>query len=226
MSSGVRASSKRDSIASNYQTFLAQSKQAVKSKGWLDDEGTYVHWLATAVFAVLTVAAIAAWLHYKTPAHPLRGLALESASAAAAGNTLLLLLVPRKMVRRRSPAAAALGRQWDAFARFLHDFPKLSDQPPASIELWDKMLVYGIVFGCADQLAEAGRGLLSDEQRQTSAFPAVFWLYPLGFGGFDGLGANLGSSFTPTPHVSTGGGGGGFSGGGGGGFGGGGGGAW
>jgi len=227
MSSGVRSSSKRDSISTHYQTFLAQSKQAVRAKGWLDDEGTYVHWLATAVFAVLTVAVIAAWLHYKTPAHPLRGLALESASAAAAGNTLLLLLVPRKMVRRRSPAAAALGRQWDAFARFLHDFPKLSDQPPASIELWDKMLVYGIVFGCADRLAEAGRGLLTDDQRQTSAFPAVFWLYPLGFGGFDGLGSNLGSSFTPTPHVSTGGGGGGFSGGGGGGgFGGGGGGAW
>ena len=95
----------------HYQTFLAQSKQAVRAKGWLDDEGTYVHWLATAVFAVLTaVAVISAWLHYKTPAHPLRGLALESASAAAAGNTLLRCWFPARWFA----AAARRPRPWAA----------------------------------------------------------------------------------------------------------------
>ena len=54
--------------------------------------------LATAVFAVLTVAAIAAWLHYKTPAHPLR--------VWVAGDSLVV--VPGESLERAAGSGGAI----------------------------------------------------------------------------------------------------------------------
>ena len=52
---------------------------------------------------------------------------------------------------------AARGRAWQAFRRYLSDFPRLQEAPPASLELWERYLVYGIAFGIADRVLQGAQ---------------------------------------------------------------------
>ena len=53
----------------------------------------------------------------------------------------------RDMRRRWTPEAATEAARWAAFRRYLRDFPRLQEAPPASVALWERLLVYGIAFG-------------------------------------------------------------------------------
>ena len=57
--------------------------------------------------------------------------------------------------RRRELQATA--EHWEAFRRYLHDFPRLADKPADTLPLWESYLVYGIAFGLADRVMEAAR---------------------------------------------------------------------
>ena len=46
---------------------------------------------------------------------------------------------------------------WRAFAHWTQDFPRLSDDPPATLELWKRILVYGVAFGTAERMIASGR---------------------------------------------------------------------
>ena len=61
-----------------------------------------------------------------------------------------------------------VGRALEAFRRFLSDFPRLQDAPPASLELWERYLVYGIAFGIAEQVLQAAQLKMPDELDQPS----------------------------------------------------------
>ena len=57
--------------------------------------------------------------------------------------------------RRRRPKLQASAERWDAFRRYLRDFPRLADKPADSLVLWERLLVFGIAFGIADRVLEA-----------------------------------------------------------------------
>ena len=128
--------------------------------------------------------------------------------------------------RRRSAEAEQEAEHWDAFRRYLTDFPRLQDAPPSTLELWERYLVYGIAFGIAERVLQGAQLHMPDELHQASS---IYWISPtgdLGSGpsalGIGDLSSGFGSALAP-PSSGSGGFGGGFSGGGGGG---GGGGAW
>ena len=131
----------------------------------------------------------------------------------------------RAQLKRVDLAHRQRTSKWEAFARWTDDFPRLKDDPPATLTLWKKILIYGVAFGTADRMIKSGRipepvttsserdlGRLLVRRRirqrrlQRNSFSSGF-------------------SSQVAPE-STSGGGGGFCGGGGGGFGGGGGGGW
>ena len=124
----------------------------------------------------------------------------------------------RKLWRRRSPDAAVEAERWEAFRRYLQDFPRLDEAPPATLALWERYLVYGIAFGIADRVLQAahrdaggdGPGelhLLDLEDRRLGSGASAMSIGDLASG--------FGSALAPSS--GSGGGGGGFSGGGGGG---------
>jgi len=142
---------------------------------------------------------------------------------SALGSTL------HRMWVRRTPKGALLHARWQAFRRYLSDFSRLEDSPPASLALWEQFLVYGIALGVAEQVLEAARLHAPPEIAKGSSF------YSPGIAGsisgpyifsFANLEDDFSDAFTPPSSGSGSSGGGGLFSGGGGGFGGGGGGAW
>ncbi len=145
---------------------------------------------------------------------------------------LFVYLLPERYLKRMAPASRQKSAEWEAFARWTKDFPRLEDDPPATLLLWRRILIYAVAFGTADRLIGSGR---IPEPVLEEAQSAGIWMWPHLSGSqagitpsFDGFASGFSSQVAPQPSTSSGGGGGGgsFSGGGGGFSGGGGGGAW
>jgi uncharacterized membrane protein len=131
--------------------------------------------------------------------------------------------------KRVDSAHAERVAKWKAFEHWTNDFPRLKDDPPQTLELWKRILVYGVAFGTADRMIKSGR--IPAPVAEASSNSGLWTAYAFS-SGFNSAAFNAGSfssgfASQVKPESSSGGGGGGFSGGGGGGFsGGGGGGAW
>ena len=103
--------------------------------------------------------------------------------------------------------------RWQAFARWTEDFPRLSDDPPATLELWKRILVYGVAFGTAERMIASGRipaPVVADASTGThwSSYAFVGGFDRLAF---DGSGFSSGFASQVAPQSSSSGGGGGFS---------------
>ena len=124
-----------------------------------------------------------------------------------------------RMWVRRTSKGALLHARWQAFRRYLNDFSRMEESPPASLALWEQFLVYGIALGVAEQVLEAARLHAPPEVAQGGSFYSPGYdgsvTGPTGFS-FSNLENDFSSAFSP-PSSSSSGGGGSFSGGGGGG---------
>src|SRR5216117_2451561 len=85
------------------------------------------------------------------------------------------------MRRRRRPKAEEEAQRWDAFRRYLTDFPRLQEAPPATLELWERYLVYGIAFGIAERVLQGAQLHMPEQLHDVST---IYWISP---------GGNLGS---------------------------------
>ena len=147
---------------------------------------------------------------------------------AALAGLLFIYLQPAKTLKRLDPASRNRHARWNAFAKWTRDFPRLQDDPPATLKLWRRILVYAVAFGTAEKVIASGR---IPEPVIAEATATHMWT-AAHFAGIDsGVTPSFqgfASSFSSqvAPQSSSSGGGGGFSGGGGGFSGGGGGGAW
>lgn len=150
--------------------------------------------------------------------------------AAGMATFVVVVLWPKNRLRRMTVEHGARSAQWQSFARWTEDFPRLEDDPPATLELWKRILVYGVAFGTADRMIASGR--IPVPVTESAATGAHWSTYAFAGGlsasAFDGSAFSSGfASQVAPPASSSSGGGGGFSGGGGGGSsGGGGGGSW
>lgn len=139
-----------------------------------------------------------------------------------------ILALPAIRFKRLDAEHVERTARWRAFARWTEEFPRLKDDPPATLELWKRILVYGVAFGTAERMITSGRipaPVVAD------ASTGAHWSSYAFVGGFnnsafDGPSFSSGFSSQVAPVSSSTGGGGGFSGGGGGFSGGGGGGSW
>ena len=119
---------------------------------------------------------------------------------------LVLLLAGRhvSLWRRRSPDAEQEAERWDAFRRYLTDFPRLDIAAPSTLELWERYLVYGIAFGIAERVLQGAQLHMPDELHQASS---IYWISPtgdLGSGpsalGISDLSSGFGSALPPHSH--------------------------
>ena len=78
-------------------------------------------------------------------------------AAVGAVTLIAVLAFPRNRLRRVDAVRRQRTAQWQAFERWTQDFPRLSDDPPATLELWKRILVYGVAFGTADRMIQSGR---------------------------------------------------------------------
>src|SRR4029079_17220363 len=78
---------------------------------------------------------------------------------------------------RRSRAAEAEAQRWEAFRRYLTDFPRLKEAPPATLALWEQLLVYGIAFGIAERVLQAAHLAMPEALAQASS---IYWISPNG----------------------------------------------
>ena len=226
-----RISDDRTTNAKRFQAFKSQVEASIKKRRWFEDAGARILAAGVGVFAV--AAAVMLWVGidgFRAVAPRWSDVVLIALGACAAVNAVLQLIGATRvrMWRRRRPEAEAEAERWDAFRRYLTDFPRLAEAPPASLELWERYLVYGIAFGIAERVLQGAQLHMPEELHQAST---IYWISPtgdLGSGpsalGISDLSAGFGSALTPPSSSGSSGFGGGFSGGGGGG--GGGGGAW
>ncbi len=150
-------------------------------------------------------------------------------AAVGAVTLIAILAVPSDRLRRVDPEHRERAARWQSFARWTEDFPRLSDDPPATLALWKRILVYGVAFGTAERMISSGR--IPEPVVASASSDGGGWATYAFAGSFYGAsfdGSGFSSSFASqvAPQSSSSGGGGGFSGGGGGFSGGGGGGSW
>ena len=217
----------RTSMAPRFEAFKSTVSGEVGARGWFRSLGIVPLVAGIVVFgaigALLGWIAIDGWRTVYPRWSDVVLLALAFASFVNAA-VLLGASTRRKLWRRRSREAAIEAERWDAFRRYLQDFPRLQEAPPATLELWERLLVYGIAFGIADRVLQAAHIAMPEALAQASS---IYWIS--GHGDLGGgasamsigdLASGFGSALSP-PSSGSGGFGGGFSGGGGGGGGGG-----
>ena len=149
---------------------------------------------------------------------------LATAAIGAVG-VAIMAFFPSRRLKRLAPQYRQRASAWESFQRWTDDFPRLDDDPPATLQLWKRILIYGVAFGTADRLIKSGRIPEPVVQSADGSWAGGYLAGAYIASSFDGGSFGSGFSSQVAPESSSGGGGG-FSGGGGGGFGGGGGGSW
>jgi uncharacterized membrane protein len=132
------------------------------------------------------------------------------------------ILIPK--IRRRRAAWARENEQWKALDRFLDDFSRFEDTPPEAYKLWERYLVFGILFGNARKIVKLLPQVIRDERAAAPGWYAGFGRSLFADPGritamvdsISAVATTIEQASTSAAHYSSGGGGG-FSGGGGGG---------
>lgn len=146
---------KSRALAARGRAIEFQSAVAAEAggQGWTGASGLsllvlpFIACFAVAIFAMVRAA--------DDDAMPLQALYLWPGLAVAAlGNAVVLAaaMSARALWIRRAPKMRERAARWDSFRRYLAEYAHLGDDQPASLALWEKILVYGIAFGCADRV--------------------------------------------------------------------------
>jgi uncharacterized membrane protein len=212
----------RESMYKRFEAFKETVSQEAAGRGWFRTLGAIPLALAVAAFALagglLVYFAVDGWRstfpRYTDVLLVIGGVCVIASAAIVLG----ALLFGRKLWTRRSRAAQEEAERWDAFRRYLTDFPRLQEAPPATLDLWERYLVYGIAFGIAERVLQGAQLHMPEEIHEAST---IFWISPggdLGSGAtslsIGDLASGFGDALAP-PNSGSGGFGGGFSGGGG-----------
>ena len=81
---------------------------------------------------------------------------------------LFFAFLHAKLWRRRTKSGELEAERWQAFRRYLTDFPRLQDAPPATLQLWEQFLVYGIAFGIAERVLQGAQLRMPQELHDQS----------------------------------------------------------
>jgi uncharacterized membrane protein len=225
-----RIKADRTENAKRFESFKDRVGTAIKAKRWYVGQGAVAIWIAIVGFVVAGAILIAIpGTRWRSQAPRFADIVLLAigicmiVDAAA----LFFAFLHAKTWRRRTKSGETEAERWQAFRHYLTDFPRLQDTPPATLQLWERFLVYGIAFGIAERVLQGAQLRMPKELHDQSS---VYWITPYGDLGsgasafaIGDLSAGFGSALAPPSSSGSGGG---FSGGGGGGGGGGRGGAW
>ena len=159
--------------ASSYQSFRGKVLSAIKRAGLLDERGNGVAWFVAIAVGLLVFGAIVflPGLLERRPGGQTMAIFIVIGMVLGA-LALYIFLMFRRIRVRRSKEGALEAERWDAFRRYLTDFSRLKEAPPISLELWDRFLIYAIVFGVAEEVLQQARLHAPPELEQTSS---IYW---------------------------------------------------
>jgi uncharacterized membrane protein len=222
----ARIEERRQENAELFADFKSQVSDEIRTRQWYRDTGRLVLGAALALFGVAGALLLFAGVQGLEPELLWSKILMITFGACLVTSSLVcgagFLRTP--LWRQRTAEAELEARRWDAFRRYLTDFPRLGEAAPATLVLWERYLVYGIAFGIAERVLQAAHLQMPEALHDQSS---IFWIsgaYGAGPSqlGIGDLSAGFGSALAP-PSGSSGSGAGGFGGSfGGGGFGGGG----
>ncbi len=125
---------------------------------------------------------------------------------AMVAGMLFVYLLPKRHLKRMDPESRQKNAEWIAFSQWTKDFPRLADDPPATLLLWRRILVYAVAFGTAERLIGSGR---IPEPVVEEAMTSGIWLYPHMSGmesgitpSFDGFASGFASQVAPVQSSS------------------------
>jgi uncharacterized membrane protein len=165
---GAQLEQQRESVV-GFAVFSDAVKHAIEHRGWYTFTAARVLLLTSIALFVLGMAG--SWLLYSVSSKA----TLYFGAATIEGAMILFHAswITKLVRRRRRTAEGQLEtRRWEAFRRYLNDFPRFGDAPAGSLPLWEGYLVYAIAFGLADRVL-AGAQLYRLELLSGSP---IFWL--------------------------------------------------
>ena len=176
----------RKANSTRFTSFKTHVGETIDGSHWFESAGGKVLGIAFAVLVVLAVVLL--WVgdrRFRRLAPRWSDVVLIALGVCAAIERGSCLPPTRvRLWRRRRPEAEREAERWDAFRRYLTDFPRLAEAPPASLELWERYLVYGIAFGIAERVLQGAQLHMPEEIHQASS---IYWISP---GGDLGSGAS------------------------------------
>ena len=176
-----RIEDERTSMSARFQAFQRSVAGEVERRGWFRSVGALA--LAVAIVAFAVAGGILGWLAldgWRTVYPRFSDVVLISiAGCLLAGAAFLFatLLFARRVWRRRRKAGQLEAERWEAFRRYLTDFPRLHEAPPATLELWERYLVYGIAFGIAERVLQGAQLHMPEALHEAST---IYWISPTG----------------------------------------------
>ncbi|MGI9659561.1 MAG: DUF2207 family protein, partial [Gaiellaceae bacterium] len=171
-----RITSDRAANAPRFTSFKAQVRASIGRRRWYLDGGKAVLTAAVVTFAVVGGILIAIGVHGWRDVFPRwSDVVLVALGGCLIANAAALFFTRARasVWRRRHRRIALEADRWDAFRRYLTDFPRLADAPPAALEIWERYLVYGIALGIADRVLQGAQLHMSEELAETSV---IYWI--------------------------------------------------
>ena len=86
---------------------------------------------------------------------------------------LMMNNIFKQALPRRTPEGALHYKKWKALKHFLNDFSMMRKNPPESVELWEKYLVYAVTLDCADRVEKAMKITIPNSAVRSSIFTGV-----------------------------------------------------
>ena len=170
----------RTENAKRFNSFKENVSSAIGGKHWYVDAGAKL--FAVGLVAFIVAAIVLLWMAisgWRSAAPRWGDVVLAALGVCAIINAVVLIFAVsrERLWRRRSKAGQTEAERWDAFRRYLTDFPRLQDAPPATLELWERFLVYGIAFGIAERVLQGAHLHMPQELHDQSR---IYWITPTG----------------------------------------------
>ena len=153
---------------------------AIDERGWFLSQGLVLVIVALVLFGLIAVVLLWAGIHgWRTAAPRWNDVLLVALGGCAAANAIALVIAAARppLWRRRTKVGQTEAERWEAFRRYLTDFPRLQEAPPATLELWERYLVYGIAFGIAERILQGAHLHMPEALHEQSS---IYWISPNG----------------------------------------------
>nr|WP_319373587.1 DUF2207 domain-containing protein [uncultured Methanobacterium sp.] len=83
---------------------------------------------------------------------------------------LVSFILPQKIAGQWTTYGEEYDAKWHNFAKYIQDFSLIKDQPPESIEIWDKYLVYASALGIANEVRKSMEMILPPDEASGKAY--------------------------------------------------------
>ena len=207
----------RETMHGRFTAFKEHVADEANRRMWFRSTGALPLVIATVLFALVGGLLVFLAVRHWRPVYPrYSDVLLVGIGACLIANAALCLgtlIFSRRLWRRRTRRGQEEAERWDAFRRYLSDFPRLQEAPPATLALWERYLVYGIAFGIAERVLQGAQLHMPEALHEASS---IYWISSWGDLGsgptslsIGDLASGFGSALAP-PNSGSGGFGGGF----------------